>query len=189
MNTKLGTPYYVPPEVLEGKYDKRCDLWSIGVITFILICGEPPFVGSTTAQIFHKIKTCDYEFSQEVWSTISKDAVKFIEKLIEPNLNRRMTVEQALAHPWISKVTPEQKIELQQNEKRDQKVFKRLKQLKTPKRLQQEILLILVSLIDEKEFIDNKQTFQTIDVDHSGCIDKDELKEAIERLQIESFSE
>ena len=52
MNTKLGTPYYVSPEVLDGKYDKRCDLWSIGVITFVCICGEPPFVGKTTADLF-----------------------------------------------------------------------------------------------------------------------------------------
>lgn len=62
MNTKLGTPYYVSPEVLEGKYDKRTDMWSIGVIAFILLCGDPPFYGDTTAAVFNKIKTCDYEF-------------------------------------------------------------------------------------------------------------------------------
>lgn len=62
MNTKLGTPYYVSPEVLEGKYDKRCDLWAMGVITFILLAGYPPFNGDTTAEVFKKIKTCDYDF-------------------------------------------------------------------------------------------------------------------------------
>ena len=49
MNTKLGTPYYVSPEVLNGQYDKRCDLWSIGVITFVLLAGEPPFNGENAA--------------------------------------------------------------------------------------------------------------------------------------------
>ena len=100
-----------------------------------------------------------------------------------------MTVEQALDHPWIVAVTPEQLILLQENEKRDLKVFKRIKALKTPKRLQQQILLILVSLIDEKDFTEQRQTFQTIDVDHSGNIDKQELKKALERFEEDTFSE
>ena len=62
MNTKLGTPYYVSPEILNGKYDKGCDMWSIGVITFVLITGEPPFNGRNAAELFKKIKTCDYDF-------------------------------------------------------------------------------------------------------------------------------
>lgn len=86
MNTKLGTPYYVSPEVLDGKYDKRTDNWSIGVIAFFLLCGEPPFNGDTTAAIFNKIKTCDYDFKQKIWKTISPEAKNFIEKMIEPNL-------------------------------------------------------------------------------------------------------
>lgn len=93
MNTKLGTPYYVPPEILEGTYDKRCDLWSVGVITFILLCGEPPFFGDSTPAVFRKIRTCDYDFTQEVWNSTSKHAQDFIEKLLQPNLKRRMTVE------------------------------------------------------------------------------------------------
>ena len=94
MNTKLGTPYYVSPEVLDGKYDKRCDLWSVGVITYVLLAGEPPFNGENAAAVFKKIKTTDYEFSNEVWETeVSRQAIKFIERLIEPNLKLRMTVE------------------------------------------------------------------------------------------------
>ena len=69
MNTKLGTPYYVSPEVLEGKYDKRCDLWSIGVITYVLLAGEPPFNGENAAAVFKKIKSTDYDFTNEVWTT------------------------------------------------------------------------------------------------------------------------
>jgi calcium-dependent protein kinase len=71
MNSKLGTPYYVSPEVLEGSYDKRCDLWSIGVITYILLSGIPPFNGSNEAEVFRKIKCCDYSFPEETWSNIT----------------------------------------------------------------------------------------------------------------------
>ena len=93
MNTKLGTPYYISPEVLKGKYDKSCDMWSIGVITYVLLTGEPPFYGINAVALFKKIRTCDFEFSQDVWSTLSREAKRFIEKTIEPNLSIRMTVE------------------------------------------------------------------------------------------------
>ena len=62
MNTKLGTPYYVAPEVLDGFYDKQCDLWAIGVITYVLLSGEPPFNGENAAAVFQKIKRTDYDF-------------------------------------------------------------------------------------------------------------------------------
>jgi len=104
MNTKLGTPYYISPEILQGKYDKGCDMWSIGVITFVLLTGEPPFYGRNAAELFKKIKTCDFDFVQPIWKTTSKEAEKFICGLIEPNMGKRMTVEQALSHPWIANV-------------------------------------------------------------------------------------
>lgn len=64
MMTKLGTPYYVSPEVLEGKYDKRCDIWAIGVIAYILLSGMPPFNGRNEIEVFNKIRCCDYEFPE-----------------------------------------------------------------------------------------------------------------------------
>lgn len=56
MKTKLGTPYYVSPEILEGLYDKRCDLWSLGVITYLLLIGFPPFNGVNDLEVFNKIR-------------------------------------------------------------------------------------------------------------------------------------
>lgn len=74
MLTKLGTPYYISPEVLEGSYDKRCDLWSIGVIAYILLSGSPPFNGKNETEVFNKIRCCDYVFPEEDWSYISSEA-------------------------------------------------------------------------------------------------------------------
>ena len=82
MKTRIGTPYYMAPEVLEGAYDETCDMWSIGVITYCLLCGYPPFNADTDQQLFRKIKTCDYEFHLPEWGSVSDDAKEFIQGLI-----------------------------------------------------------------------------------------------------------
>ena len=69
MNASVGTPLYVSPEVLDGKYDLRCDLWSLGVITYILLSGRAPFEGKDTQALIKKIKTTDYDFEAEVWES------------------------------------------------------------------------------------------------------------------------
>lgn len=76
-------------------------MWSIGVITFVLLSGEPPFQGKNAAELFKKIKTCDFDFVQPVWQRISREAKRFIIALIEPNIQSRLTVEQALNHSWM----------------------------------------------------------------------------------------
>jgi serine/threonine protein kinase len=73
------------PEVLDGSYDETCDMWSIGVITYCLLCGYPPFNSDNDAKLFRKIKLCDFEFHEDFWSDISEDAKRFIRSLIDPN--------------------------------------------------------------------------------------------------------
>lgn len=101
MMTKLGTPYYVSPEVLEGIYDKRCDLWAIGVIAYILLSGNPPFHGKNEIEVFNKIRCVDYAYPDKQWSYISEDAKDFINSLLKPNPNDRLSAEQAMMHKWI----------------------------------------------------------------------------------------
>lgn len=78
MTTKIGTPYYVSPEILEGKYDNSCDIWSIGVITYIMLCGYPPFNAPNEILLFKKIMEGDYCFNEDDWSNISEEAKDFI---------------------------------------------------------------------------------------------------------------
>lgn len=91
LTNKVGTPYYVAPEVLAGNYDKRCDLWSIGVITYILLCGYPPFHGQTNPEIFERIKKQRYHFYAEDWDEISSEAKDFITNLLLLDASKRMT--------------------------------------------------------------------------------------------------
>ncbi|XP_042321347.1 calcium/calmodulin-dependent protein kinase type 1G isoform X2 [Sceloporus undulatus] len=102
MSTACGTPGYVAPEVLEQKpYSKAVDCWSIGVITYILLCGYPPFYEETESKLFEKIKEGYYEFESPFWDDISESAKDFICHLLEKDPNERFTCEKALRHPWI----------------------------------------------------------------------------------------
>uniref|UniRef100_A0AAZ3REY9 Calcium/calmodulin-dependent protein kinase IGb n=3 Tax=Oncorhynchus TaxID=8016 RepID=A0AAZ3REY9_ONCTS len=102
MSTACGTPGYVAPEVLAQKpYSKAVDCWSIGVITYILLCGYPPFYEDTETRLFSKIMKAQYEFDSPFWDDISESAKDFIRNMMQKNPKMRFTTEQALRHPWI----------------------------------------------------------------------------------------
>ncbi|XP_016100808.1 calcium/calmodulin-dependent protein kinase type 1-like [Sinocyclocheilus grahami] len=103
MSTACGTPGYVAPEVLAQKpYSKAVDCWSIGVISYILLCGYPPFYDENDAKLFEQILKAEYEFDSPYWDDISDSAKDFISHLMEKEPSLRYTCEQALQHPWIS---------------------------------------------------------------------------------------
>ena len=92
------------PEVIKGSYDEMCDMWSIGVITFALLGGYPPFNtahNEPEQALYNKILTCDYDFDDEIWDCISDEAKDFISKLLEPNRDKRLKPEEAMKHKWI----------------------------------------------------------------------------------------
>jgi len=111
MQTACGTPGYVAPEVLNATgYEKEVDLWSIGVITYILLCGFPPFYNENLSDLFEQIMNAEYDFPEEYWKDISEDAKDFIRKLLVVSPKERMTSKEALKHPWLTGNAPETKI-------------------------------------------------------------------------------
>lgn len=103
MATACGTPGYVAPEVLAQKpYGKAIDVWSIGVISYILLCGYPPFYDENDVNLFAQILKGEFEFDSPYWDEISDSAKDFIMNLICVNVEKRYSCKQALAHPWIS---------------------------------------------------------------------------------------
>ncbi|XP_048469891.1 calcium/calmodulin-dependent protein kinase type IV-like [Rhincodon typus] len=104
MKTVCGTPGYCAPEILRGcTYGPEVDMWSVGVITYILLCGFEPFFDARGDQyMYSRILNCDYEFVSPWWDDVSLNAKDLVRKLIVQDPQKRLTVHQALQHPWVT---------------------------------------------------------------------------------------
>ncbi|CAK8690153.1 unnamed protein product [Clavelina lepadiformis] len=103
LKTACGTPGYVAPEVLKQKpYGKEVDVWSIGVIAYILLCGYPPFYDENDQKLFEQIMKAEFEFDSPYWDDISQSAKSFISRLMEKQPSKRYTCDEALKDPWIA---------------------------------------------------------------------------------------
>jgi len=101
LSSMVGTSYYMAPQVLEGSYDKSCDIWSIGVMTYVMLTGRPPFNGPNDDAIFNKIKAAELDFNSPVWDEISEAAKDFIRCLVKTDPLARWNAEMALQHSWL----------------------------------------------------------------------------------------
>jgi calcium/calmodulin-dependent protein kinase I len=115
LQTSCGTPGYVAPEVLMSEhYDKSVDMWGIGIITYILLAGYPPFYADNDTQLFEKIMNADYDFDDECWDDVSDLAKDFIRHLLVKNPEERFNADQALEHPWITSTAPDKALNIHQ---------------------------------------------------------------------------
>lgn len=102
LTTQCGTPGYVAPEILEGKsYDTQADMWSLGVIVYILLGGYPPFIEQNQRELFRKIRKGQYEFHEEYWGQVSDDAKNLIRQLLTVNPTKRYDAKGAMKNSWI----------------------------------------------------------------------------------------
>lgn len=111
LKTACGTPNYVAPEVILGEpYGERVDLWSVGVILYILLCGFPPFYHQDTNQLFEQIVAGKYKFPSPYWDNVSSSAKDLIQRLLRVQPRDRYTADQCLAHPWIKGTTAKEEV-------------------------------------------------------------------------------
>lgn len=102
MSGVVGTPYYVAPEVLSGReYNEKVDVWSAGVILYIMLAGVPPFYGETAVETFEAVMRGNLRFPTRLFRSVSPEAKDLLRKMLCKDVSRRLSAEQVLRHPWI----------------------------------------------------------------------------------------
>ncbi|KAH9621364.1 hypothetical protein KSS87_005751 [Heliosperma pusillum] len=102
MSGVVGTPYYVAPEVLAGReYNEKVDVWSAGVILYIMLGGVPPFIGETVEDTFEAVLRANLRFPPRIFRSVSPSAKDLIRKMLCKDVSRRFSAEQVLRHPWV----------------------------------------------------------------------------------------
>jgi len=189
-NSKLtkrqGSPYYIAPEVINGSYNERSDIWSCGVILYILLCGYPPFNGENDHKILCKIFQGKLEFKGEIWQNVSNEAKSFIQKMMERDVNRRYTAAQALNDPWLTQITSSKKMDPEIA----RQALNNLKNFKTQGKLQRAIWMVLASRRpDQGEKEKLMQVFNALDKEGDGKLSKQGLVEGWAKLGGENISQ
>uniref|UniRef100_A0A7C9E7N8 non-specific serine/threonine protein kinase n=1 Tax=Opuntia streptacantha TaxID=393608 RepID=A0A7C9E7N8_OPUST len=171
----VGSPYYVAPEVLMKHYGPEADVWTAGVILYILLSGVPPFWAETQQGIFDAVLKGHIDFESDPWPIISDSAKDLIRKMLCMRPSERLTAHQVLCHPWICEhgVAPDRAL--------DPAVLSRLKHFSAMNKLKKMALRVIAESLSEEEIAGLKEMFMSMDTDNSGAITFEELKAGLHR--------
>ncbi|KAK4401306.1 Calcium-dependent protein kinase [Sesamum angolense] len=171
----VGSPYYVAPEVLLKHYGPEADVWTAGVILYILLSGVPPFWAETQQGIFDAVLKGHIDFDSDPWPLISESAKDLIRKMLCMRPSERLTAHEVLCHPWICEngVAPDRAL--------DPAVLSRLKQFSAMNKLKKMALRVIAESLSEEEIAGLREMFKAMDTDNSGAITFDELKAGLRK--------
>ena len=180
LKTKVGTAYYVSPEILRGSYSEKCDIWSAGVILYILLSGDPPFNGPSDISIYKKIMEMTFDFPEKKWANISNEAKDLIKHMISPE-NERFSARQVMEHPWMQTCN-DNLINLDF----DPTFLVNYARSNPFKKM---TLLFIASRLDENEINHLKQIFEAFNIQKDGQISYEELKRGLRELKCERIND
>ena len=171
LKSKVGTLYYISPEIIKGNYDEKCDIWACGVILYILLAGYPPFNGNTDKEVYNQITNIKLDFEKERWKNISKYAKELIKNMLTPAKNR-FTAKQVLSSKWL---------EVKLKDDIDENIstaldYRRINKYKTYNKLKKAILTFIASRLSSEESAQIRNIFYNIDEDKNGYISYEDFR-------------
>ena len=176
LTEQIGTSFYIAPEVIKNSYNEKCDLWSCGVILYILLCGSPPFYGKNEKEIFKKIIEGNFTFRHKIWKKISSEAKNLVLKLLQVNPSKRLSAKDALEDIWFKKNINVNSLENNTKSSNYRLFLKNITEFCAEQKLQQATLTFLVHNFAPKEELNElKKIFFAFDKNGDGKISKEEF--------------
>ncbi|EXB99432.1 Calcium-dependent protein kinase 13 [Morus notabilis] len=169
----VGSPYYMAPEVLKRSYGPEIDIWSAGVILYILLCGVPPFWAESEQGVAQAILRGLIDFKRDPWPNISESAKNLVKQMLEPDPKLRLTAKQVLEHPWLQNAKKAPNVPL------GDIVKSRLKQFSMMNRFKRKALRVIADFLSTEEVEDIKEMFRKMDTDNDGIVSIEELKSGL----------
>lgn len=178
----VGSSYYIAPEVLKKHYNEKCDIWSCGVIMYILLSARPPFGGADDTEIMNNVAKGKYDLETAPFDKISKSALDLIRKLLVMNPDKRITAEEALKHPWFKENKAKEMYNTIKDENTIKKLLDNLKDYKSDSVIQETALAYLVHNFPQMHDVVNAcKLFNQIDSNGDGRINKQEFLVALQK--------
>ncbi|CAH8372896.1 unnamed protein product [Eruca vesicaria subsp. sativa] len=182
LNDIVGSAYYVAPEVLHRSYTTEADVWSIGVIAYILLCGSRPFWARTESGIFRAVLKAEPSFNEPPWPSLSFEAKDFVKRLLYKDPRKRMTASQALMHPWIAGCK-------KMNIPFDILIFRQMKAYLKSSSLRKAALMALSKTLITDELLYLKAQFALLAPNKNGLITLDNIRSALVSNATEAMKE
>ena len=179
LHSILGTPYYVAPEILTKNYNEKCDIWSVGIITYLLIVGDVPFKGKNNNDIFNKILHQKINFNYNKWKNFSKEAKNFVQLLLQKDFNKRPSAQEALNHNWFINIFTK----IHKSILIEPSIFIALKNYKPCNILKKLVYKYIINSMGHAELKKYKNALFAFDISHNGYVDLTELNKVFELLK------
>ena len=177
----VGSSYYIAPEVLKKHYDEKCDLWSCGVILYILLSGRPPFGGENDKEIMERVSIGKYDLQSSPFNKVSKNGIDLIQKLLIMDPKKRICAQDALLHPWFKDHRSKELFNQIKDETTLKKLIANLKAYRKDSIIQETALAYLVHNFPQmKDVVNACKLFNQIDVNGDGKINKGELLKGLQ---------
>ena len=184
LKDKTGTVLYIAPEVISGSYDEKCDIWSCGVLLYMMLCGQPPFYGSTRKEVMAKVKKGKFQFKSKIWTVVSAEAKDLITLMLTLDPADRPSCRDVLNDKWFNKDESKQlstqlgnnlflenmrKHEVGQHDQTNSQLIQAI------------LTFIATNIVHHKDTKELEVLFKKLDMNQDGRLSREELEEGFRK--------